>query len=233
MSKRKRGSDATAEEVSRRLAKDPAYQTLLAAQAERAAAVLQDEQATLDSLSEAGHAIPSLAQFLNSPGPLPRGVAKVLLDSLDTSRTNNVKQMIVRALIRSGEPFDSSKLAKLFESTNDPSLRWAIANTLAEVRPKTLASWIVDAVRNKGYGKAREMLALAVARTNDPSTANPILVSLLEDLPGHAALALAETGGREELSALQRAKDRVDGWQRTEIGKAISVIERRLLNKNS
>jgi hypothetical protein len=33
------------------------------------------------------------------------------------------------------------------------------------------------------------------------------------------------------LVALKRAKQTLQGWQRTEVGKAISVIERRLANR--
>jgi hypothetical protein len=57
---------------------------------------------------------------------------------------------------------------------------------------------------------------------------NPALVRLLGELPGHAALALAETGGPRELDALRRAYARAAGWEREQIGRTVNMIERRV-----
>jgi len=55
---------------------------------------------------------------------------------------------------------------------------------------------------------------LAAARTNPPDTANPVLLRLLDELPGHAALGLAESGTLSELPALERAYKSTTGWER-------------------
>ena len=71
------------------------------------------------------------------------------------------------------------------------------------------------------------MLTLAAARTNPPDVVNPVLVRLLDELPGHAALALAETGGPGEVEALRGAYQRATGWEREQIGRTINIIARR------
>jgi hypothetical protein len=71
------------------------------------------------------------------------------------------------------------------------------------------------------------MLALAAARTNAPEKVNPILERLLNDLPGHAAVALEETGEPKQLTALRTAYRSASGWERDQLGRAINVIERR------
>ncbi len=141
----------------------------------------------------------------------------------DASRSGPAR----RALGAAREEFDAGPLVHLFERSDSPTLRWAIANTLAETRPAGLRDWLIRALQDRHYGKAREMLALAAARTNPPEVVNRVLVRLLDELPGHAALALAETGGPRELDALRRAYAGATGWEREQIGRTINMIERR------
>jgi len=224
----------TAKEFAAQLNADSVYQAKLGQQTENAARIDKAEAALIKALSSKGYTAASLEELVRTHAPLRREIADALVESLDeVSDTNvreadtNVREAIVRALGAAREQFNVRPLADLFERADSPTLRWAIANTLAEARPTSLSDWIIDALQNPAFGKAREMLTLAAARTNPPDVVNPVLVRLLDELPGHAALALAETGGLGEVKALRGAYQRATGWDREQIGRTISIIARR------
>jgi HEAT repeat protein len=217
----------TAKEFAAQLKADSAYQKKLEQQAENTARIQKAEAALMTALSSKGYTAASLDELVRKHAPLRREIADALVETLDDVSDTNVREAIVRALGAAREQFNVRPLADLFERVDSPTLRWAIANTLAEARPTSLSDWIIDALLNPAFGKAREMLTLAAARTNPPEVANPVLVRLLDELPGHAALALAETGGPGEVEALHRAYRTATGWERERIGRTINIIARR------
>jgi hypothetical protein len=75
-------------------------------------------------------------------------------------------------------------------------------------------------------GQAREMLRFSLARTGPPVVAIPLLIEFLGDLPGHAALGLAECGTPSELPALAQASEMLSGRQRRGVLRAIARIEK-------
>jgi HEAT repeat protein len=178
-------------------------------------------------LAARGCAAKSLNELTERYAPLPEPLADALVDLLPSVDHPNVREGVVRALGARRTGFNVRPLLVLLEQTPSDSLRWAIANTLAEARPSDVASWVLQAVQDVRYGKAREMLALAAARTSAPAAANPVLVRLLAELPGHAALGLAESGTPKERPALRRAREQASGWEREQIGRTIDIITRR------
>jgi len=217
----------TAEEFAAQLRADPAYQAKLEQQADNAAGIQKVAATLMEALSRKGYRAASLSELVRTYAPLPRDLANALIESLGQVSEANVLEAIVRAVGAAREEFNARPLVDLFERSDSPTLRWAIANTLAETRPAGLRDRLIRALEDRRYGKAREMLALAAERTNPPEVVNPILVRLLHELPGHAALALAETGGSKDLDALRRVYASATGWEREQIGRTINMIERR------
>src|SRR6266850_2642509 len=162
----------TAKEFAAQLKADSTYQATLKQQAENAARIRKVETTLMKGLSSKGYNAASLDELVRTYAPLCREIADALVESLHEVSDTNVREAIVRALGAVREQFNVRPLADLFERADSATLRWAIANTLAEARPTTLSDWIISAVQNPQYGKAREMLALAAARTNPPEVAN-------------------------------------------------------------
>jgi hypothetical protein len=217
----------SAAEFAAELKQDREY---MAKQVERATRLVEAEaaeQAAMEFLASRGYVARSLSALVQRYAPIPGDLAESLLDLLAEVDHPNVIESIVRALGAVRGSLDPSPLIRLFEQTESETLRWAIANTLAEARPTVAGPWILRAIRESAYGKAREMLALAGARTNHPEVVNPVLVDLLTELPSHAAMALRESGTAAELPALERAYSSSSGWQRKEIGRALSVVRKR------
>lgn len=198
------------------------------ARALREAQIRSASQPLLEELMAAGYPLTSLAELLTRYAPLPAAIVDILLDRLAEMQDPAVQEQIVRALGASAVPIPAEQLIMLFRTTESNGLRYAIANTMAQAEVQGAGAWLLEAVRNPGFGVARQMLALAVARRAPRVLANPILVGLLDDLPGHAALALAESGEQQEVRALEVKYPTASGWEKQEIGRAISVIRRRL-----
>jgi hypothetical protein len=224
---RKKGS-LTAEEFGRQLASNAEYQARLAAQAARAREIEKRVQPVLDDLRELGFVASSLAEFVRAYAPLPTEASAALLKHLRAADDDSLREPIVRALGGAGEGFDPTALRDLFEATTSEGLRWAIANTMAELRPLLLRDWLGRALMTVRYGKAREMLAVAVGRTLPAAEACHLLMEVYDQLPGHVAMALAECGGAAEAAFLRTRQPASAGWVKKEIDGAIKMIEKRI-----
>lgn len=225
MRKRQR---VTAHELNRELSQDTAYQARLRERDASANVVRAEEQRLLEEIRSSGADAESLAGLVQRYAPLSTPIANALLRYLQKNENSVLAESIARALGAAGEAFDPTPLTKLFEQSASDSLRWAIANTFAELRPLRLKQWLRQAAIDRRNGKAREMLALAVARTLPAAEACQVLTSLFEDMPGHVAKALAECGGPVERAFLRAAAARTNGWARKEISDAIKRIDLRI-----
>jgi hypothetical protein len=224
----KKGSELTAKDLAEQLKADPVYQAKLKAQAERTERVRVGEVELLRGLALRGYPADSLQELVERHVPLPEDLSESLLEGLAAIPDTALQEAVVRALGAARAPFDVQPLVRLFEKTPSEPLRWAIANTLAELRPLGIRQWLLDAVQNAANGKAREMLALAVARTNPADVANRVLLGLLDEMPGHAARALAESGTAAERRVLQARLVSAKGWVKKEIDRAVRAISQRV-----
>jgi hypothetical protein len=214
-------------ELAAQLSQDPAHMAMLEERARSSADISAAEKAATEYLANRGYPASSLSDLVNRYAPIGGELATTLVELLGTVKHPNVLDSVVRALGATRHDLDLSPLIDLFEGSSSESLRWAIGNTIAEARPPGVGPWVLKAVSNSSYGKSREMLALAAARTNPPDQANPVLLRLLDELPGHAALGLAESGTASELPTLERAYKAAKGWEREQIGRTIAIIRRR------
>ncbi|MGO8753387.1 MAG: hypothetical protein ACLQNE_46215 [Thermoguttaceae bacterium] len=200
--------------------------------AERQAAFAVIERPIMDELRKVGVAAASVDEMVKGYAPLSPQIVQVLLDWLPRVQEDRIKESMIRALGAAKEPFDGRPLADCFMHDTSETLRWPIANSMAIARPLEISDWLVEAVKNRLFGSARQMLVLALAKLTPRETSLPVLLSVLDELPGHVAKALAGIGGAAELSALKSRVDSVQGpkWIRNEMLKAIRKIEKRLRN---
>ena len=152
-----------------------------------------------------GNPVTSHAALQNVP--LSVTVVDVLLKWLRQTEQEEVQTAIVRSLTACGVEFDGAILVELFENTSSESLRWTIANTIAEARPVGIAGWLLRVVPDSSYGEARQMLLLALARLVPATVANKVLWDVFEELPGYAADALAESGDSHALEELRKRRN--------------------------
>lgn len=107
----------------------------------------------------------------------------------------------------------------------DWSTRWAVANSLSVVADDSVFDDLVLLAKDRAYGRAREMLMPALARS-DKTRAADVLVDLLDDddLVGHAIGALGKVGARDARSAIERFLDHPKPWVRKEAKKVIAKL---------
>jgi len=220
----------TAAELMTELEADPAFREARAQRetehAVRVDAYRRAAEPVMQDLQAIGIPVTSVDDLLRSWVPLSNEIAHVLLGHLAVSSFEPLQESLVRALA-AAQPFPGRILVDLFEATPSENLKWVIANTMAMARPLGTSDWLLKAAAAPSSGKAREMLVLAVARLVPAAPAKALLRTLFDDLPGHVAMAFAEVGGREELVLLKAKRDRMKGWIKKEIDKAIRAIEKR------
>jgi hypothetical protein len=195
--------------------------------AARAATLENVQRPILDKLKQLGVTGNSIDEIVQRYAPLPPPVIEVLLESLSDMSITGIKESIIRALGAAQEPFDGELLIQCFEKDYSDTLRWPIANTLAEARVNGVSQWLVHAVLNKRYGKSREMLVMALAKTVSPDVALPVLRSVFEELPGHVARAMRDIGTASDANFLERRVEAYKGWEKKELLKTIKAIQKR------
>lgn len=89
--------------------------------------------------------------------------------------------------------------------------KWAYANALSTLAGPDLADDLLELVRDRRHGRARQMLCDALKRTKDPR-APDALIELIDDddVAGHAISALRRYGSKSALPHLRRARTKLE-----------------------
>lgn len=225
---RKKNTSLTAAEFAERLKNNPDYSARLSAQLARSTAVDAEAAPLVAELATLGYPVRALGELRRTYAPLPSDVVELLLKWLPKLTEPALQDQLVRDLAMVREPYDVSVLTRLFEESSSDTVRWAIANTLAELRPLDARSWIDAALKDQRYGRSREMLPLALARTAPADEANRTILEVFDQMPAHAAIGLAESGGAAEMAMLRSRASREKDWVRKELLRAAKRIEERI-----
>ena len=219
----------TAAELMEQLQSDPAYQVKMKQQRQAQIDANKQYQADvapiLHELGELGidTDLYDLAQY---HAPLSEEIVQLLLKWLPKTEDDRVLEGIVRSLGVPEIPYDGTALIEAFEQTDSDTLRWVIANTIAEAQPANVGDWLTDAVQKSSYGKAREMLILAVARIIDSQSAISVLKQYANEFPGFVAKAFSECGDRSLINFLDDLKSDSNSWEQKEIARAITILSK-------
>lgn len=107
----------------------------------------------LAELRTLGYEGESLETMLPAYCPLPDDFVTTLLAFLPKESEARVCEQVVRALGAATNPFDGRPLVQCFESTNDESLKWAIVNTIALTRPRSIDNWLASLCNSSAHWK--------------------------------------------------------------------------------
>jgi HEAT repeat protein len=186
----------------------------------------------LAELAELGFDLEWVSDLYNKPQDYRRAIP-TLIRWLPLVSDSAVKGDIANALAtKSARPTAARPLIEEFgkaPETEESGLKWAIANALSEVADDSVYDEIVELVRDKRHGYAREMLAVALARMKDPRAVE-VLVELLEDeqVAGHAVLALRKLAVPETRAAIEPFAEHPRTWVRREARRALEKIDRKI-----
>jgi hypothetical protein len=187
-------------------------------------------QKVIDELRAQGYPVDTVSDLLNKRMRYPDAIP-TLLRWLPRIKDPAVEEDIVRALsVPWARPTAASPL--IHEFVNAPAdselgLRWTIANALTVVADDSVFDEIVALLRNPKYGRAREMLALALANMKTPRAAD-VLVGSLQDpvLAGHAVKALGKLKSKTAESAIRPFTNHPKAWIRARAKKALKSISK-------
>lgn len=104
-----------------------------------------------------------------------------------------------------------------------------VANALSITADDSVYETIVELVREPAYGRAREMLAVALGNMKNPQAVD-ILIKLLddEDVAGHAVMGLGKLGAERARPHVERFLTHPKTWIRNEAKKALKRIDREI-----
>jgi hypothetical protein len=168
-----------------------------------------------DDLRRAGAPSADIWELVNAKVAYPAAIP-VLLDWLEhvddrvpAEGRRKLHEGLVRALtVRAARPSAATVLIRQFRLVEDPSglgLRWAIGNALEVVADDSVFDEVELLVRDRSFGRARQMVVLGLGRSRD-RRAVPLLTDLLHDpdVAAHAATALGKLKAVEARSALEQ-----------------------------
>jgi HEAT repeats len=186
-------------------------------------------------LSAAGVPVADLWELVNEKRQ-HLGAIPVLLDWLERldervpgPDREKVREGLVRALtVPAARPAAAPALIEQFRAVDDPTglgPRWVIGNALEVVADDSVFDQVAALVRDRGYGRARQMVVLGLGRARDPR-AVPLLVELLDDpdVTAHAAMALGRLRAEAARPALERLLSDPRPLVRREAKKALARL---------
>ncbi len=183
----------------------------------------------LQALAASGFSVRSLGELRQS-GAAYDAAIPILVEWLPRVTNLQVKEDLVRTL---SVPWAASVavpalLAELERADIQQSdgLRWAIANGIAVTAGDAEFDQLAVLATDRKYGKAREMLALALGNCHDPRAVD-VLLRLLADeqVVGHAVMALAKLRPKVARLPIQELLKHPTGWVRAEAAKALAAID--------
>jgi hypothetical protein len=187
----------------------------------------------LRDLEVVGVHVGDLWELVNSKVQYPSAVPVLVewLDNLDTRVPTvdrpHMLEGLVRALtIPAARPTAAPALMRLFRgSTCSPMLQWVVGNALGVVVDDSLFDDIECLVRDRRFGKARQMVVLGLGRSTDPR-AIPLLIELLadEDVAAHAVRALGTLRAGAARASVERMLRHPQALVRREAKKALARL---------
>ncbi len=195
------------------------------------AAPTPGEEPILAELAEVGYETRSLADLRHS-GERYRDAVPVLVGWLPRVSDRKVKEEIVRALsVPWAKPAATRPMIDEFrrvDASVDPTgtgLRWSIGNALDVLADDSVFDELVELVRDRRYGKARQMIVLGVGKSKRPEAVD-VLLSLVDDpdVDGHAVKALGKLKATSARPALERKLEDNRAWVRGEARKALARL---------
>src|SRR5918999_728445 len=143
------------------------------------------------------------------------GAAPILVRWLPRLCDPVEKEMLARSLtgVKAGRSQAARASVAAFRNADieAESEKWAYGNALATLAGAEIADDLLELVRDRRHGHARQMLCDALKRTKDPR-APDALIELIDDddVAGHAISALRSYGPKTALPHLRTARPKLE-----------------------
>ena len=194
--------------------------------------ISEEHARVLQALRRVGVDADSVDDLVNDRVRYGKEALRVLVDLLPTITDDGLKESVARAL---GVPaargiavqplLDAFRYARLDDKAREASLRWAIGNALSTVADASVVPDLIELIRDRQYGMARQMLLSALGRIKDPRAVDTVIEALEEEeLAGHALQALEKLRPSRAERAVQKFVSHPVPWIRRAAERALASI---------
>ncbi|MBI1925246.1 HEAT repeat domain-containing protein [Candidatus Poribacteria bacterium] len=192
-----------------------------------------EERPLIDELGKIEVHVKSAWDLVNSPDSYTPAIP-ILMKHLKIPYHPKIKEGIVRALtVKEARGVAGPLLVEEFlniSSQNtmvEQDFKWVIGNALSVVADDEVFEEMVELVKDKGHGTAREMVVLALANMKD-SRAVDVLIELLNDseVAGHAIVALGKLKATKARDVIEPFLEHQKAWIRKEASRALTKIQK-------
>lgn len=183
------------------------------------------ESQLIEELKTKGIVIQTVDDLINLNETFPNEVLDILFKWLPKlSNRYSSQEFIVRGVTKQELGIRAKMLTNIYDlESSNTSLKWAIANCLANSKVEGIEDWLMEKMKNKNIE-----IALAASRNLDPAIVLPFLQENFEKLNDLIFQSLGEIGGKLELNFLQNKVSDYKGYVKKQIEKAIKKIINRL-----
>lgn len=165
-----------------------------------------------------------------------RRAAPVLFALLDRLSSDHSRDTIIRSFARKEAQGIAAKRmvhefrvmrSELGKSSAKMSFAWSVGNTLEQVADDSVADDMIEFAQDKQYGRARQMVALGMARLKDPRVPD-VLISLLDDqdIQGHVVMALGKLRSQKAREHIEPFLHHPQTWIRNAAKTALRQIDK-------
>lgn len=146
----------------------------------------------------------------------------------ETVDTKTLTELVRALSVPWSKPDAAGPLFELFRWVEDSTglgSRWAVGNALDVTWEDARFHDLVGLVRDRSYGRAREMVVLGLDRSKRPE-AGDVLIELLDDsvVSGHAVEALRKLKVPGARAGLERMLDDDRAWVRKGAQRALAAF---------
>lgn len=153
-----------------------------------------------------GRVLKSIWDLVNTGESYPN-LIPALIEALEFKLNDDgdTVESIVRALtVKEARGQAVPTLIRIFKSELGEVRKWSVGNALSVVATKEYLGEILELWKNKKYGKSRQMLAVAIGKSQDPRALNALIEQLQEpDIAGHAVWGLFLLNNAKARTALE------------------------------
>jgi hypothetical protein len=174
------------------------------------------ERGLVDDLESVGVIVSDVWDLVNTRQRYPQAITALMrwLDSLDAVPVSTERERFREGLIRSltvpdARPAAAGLLLNQFRTATNETIRWAASNALSVVADSGNVTDVLDLVRQRRYGTARQMMVDALPRIGGRKHREAVVDTLIEllhddDVTIHAISAVRRIRADRSRPALEK-----------------------------
>ena len=193
------------------------------------------EQPLVEALNDSGVSVKSVWDLVNSKQPYPQAIP-TLIEHLKHPYPFRIREGIARALtVKDAGKIAYAELVNEVKNMPDSTdaaqheLKWALGNAISVVATKGHFDQVVQLIRDKRHGKARDMMTLRLPSLDRTRAIDGSAIKSLDDddISGQAVVALGKLKPEKARTHIERVlAQHPQPWVQKEAKKALMKLNK-------